>query len=482
MNDGLDIPEVDFLETAAFAFLVFEGKSLQLLRANRCAEQWYELSGTKVLQDLFPRVNVARLQRKLRSGKSFKTAVESDGASSVPSVAQLEVLRFVKQGVELYAAFVVDVASVGERAAIYRSFATLAEADSKTQRRRLASFPEENPNPVLATDLRGEIVYTNPGMDLLVSQLNLNSARELLPSEHIEVVTGARGSGEAESSVGDRIFLWSYHRLAEQHEVHIYGREITAIRTAEQERSRALAELERGKRNQAIGQLAGGFAHDFNNLLAVIAGYTDLALEQPSEDEILRGHLEQVRVAAERGRSIVNQILAFARGERVQFEKVDAKAMLVEVLALLRGSLADEVSLISDLGDGSSDDFQVNGDMVKLEQVVMNLVNNAEHALPTQSGEIRVSLCREASYVVIRVSDNGRGMPPDVRERIFEPYFTTKKQGHGIGMMIVHRIMRDHDGEVGIDSKEGSGTIVTLKFPRKSARRKLLESPPPKSA
>jgi len=305
-------------------------------------------------------------------------------------------------------------------------------------------------------------------MDLLVSQLNLNSARELLPSEHIEVVTGARGSGEAESSVGDRIFLWSYHRRAEQHEVHIYGREITAIRTAEQERSRALAELERGKRNQAIGQLAGGFAHDFNNLLAVIAGYTDLALEQPSEDEILRGHLEQVRVAAERGRSIVNQILAFARGERVQFEKVDAKAMLVEVLALLRGSLADEVSPISDLGDGSSDDFQVNGDMVKLEQVVMNLVNNAEHALPTQSGEIRVSLCREASYVVIRVSDNGRGMPPDVRERIFEPYFTTKRMsgGTGLGLAMVHGIIEEHSGLIEVESEEGRGTTFTIRLPK----------------
>jgi signal transduction histidine kinase len=117
----------------------------------------------------------------------------------------------------------------------------------------------------------------------------------------------------------------------------------------------------------------------------------------------------------------------------------------------------------------------IRGDVEQVKQVFFNVIGNAIDAIP-EGSEIRIISGLDEQYVFAQVVDQGSGISKENISRVFEPYFTTKKTGHGIGMMIVHRIMRDHDGEVGLDSKEGSGTIVTLKFPRKSPRRGLLES------
>ena len=117
----------------------------------------------------------------------------------------------------------------------------------------------------------------------------------------------------------------------------------------------------------------------------------------------------------------------------------------------------------------------IRADVEQVKQVFFNVIGNAIDAVP-EGSEIRIISGLDERHIFAQIVDQGSGISKENISRVFEPYFTTKKTGHGIGMMIVHRIMRDHDGEVGIDSKEGSGTIVTLKFPRKSPRRRLLES------
>mgnify|MGYP002060138165 FL=1 len=119
----------------------------------------------------------------------------------------------------------------------------------------------------------------------------------------------------------------------------------------------------------------------------------------------------------------------------------------------------------------------VNGDSEQLKQVLFNVIGNAIEAIENNS-EIRILTGLEDRFVFAKIIDHGSGISKDDLSKVFEPYYTTKKTGHGIGMMIVHRIMRDHGGDVGIDSKVGAGTIVTLRFPRKSLRSKLLESNP----
>ena len=119
----------------------------------------------------------------------------------------------------------------------------------------------------------------------------------------------------------------------------------------------------------------------------------------------------------------------------------------------------------------------VNGDSEQLKQVLFNVIGNAIEAVENDS-EIRILTGLEDRFVFAKIIDHGSGISKDDLSKVFEPYYTTKRTGHGIGMMIVHRIMRDHGGDVGIDSKVGAGTIVTLRFPRKSSRSKLLESNP----
>ena len=115
------------------------------------------------------------------------------------------------------------------------------------------------------------------------------------------------------------------------------------------------------------------------------------------------------------------------------------------------------------------------GDSDQIKQVFFNVLGNAIDAISTDS-KIRILSGREDRFVFVKFIDHGSGIDKENLSKIFEPYYTTKESGHGIGMMIVHRIMRDHGGDIGIDSKSGAGTIVTLRFPRNSSRGKLLES------
>ena len=117
----------------------------------------------------------------------------------------------------------------------------------------------------------------------------------------------------------------------------------------------------------------------------------------------------------------------------------------------------------------------VNGDVDQLKQAFFNIIGNAIDAVPKNS-EIRIVTGIDSDHVFAQVVDKGTGIRKEALPHVFEPYFTAKKDGHGIGMMIVHRIIRDHGGDVGIDSKQDAGTVVTLRFPRKSPRRELLES------
>ena len=468
----MNLPGFRFLEGSEVAFLVFRDSDLSICHANQCARLWYGDLQVSTFGNLFSRVNVERMRRRLRTGKRFKTAVETDGEGEAPAVAHLEVVRVIHEEGVYFGALIVDVAAVGERAAIYRSFAALAEAEGKSQRRKLASFPRENPNPVLATDPFGAVVYMNPSVNRLIEELKLSGPLDLLPSAHRDLVKAEGGGIDAESNVGDRCFIWSYHALRDPREVRVYGREITAIRAAQRETSLAEAKLERSKRDQAIGQLAGGFAHDFNNLLGVIVGYTDLAAEISGESEMISAHLKQVKVAAERGRSIVAQILAFTRGENIEFGIVEVNDMLAETLALSRGSVSSQVVLSVDAPGDEGGPIHIHGDRGKLQQVLMNLVNNAEDAMGVEGGEIRLSARHDHGDVVIQVIDNGSGMPQEVQERIFEPYFTTKEMsgGTGLGLAMVHGIVSEHQGTIEVSSTLGNGTSFIIRIPESDSQ------------
>ncbi len=242
----------------------------------------------------------------------------------------------------------------------------------------------------------------------------------------------------------------------------------------------ARQELERASRQsqklEALGTLAGGIAHDFNNILMAIVGHTELA--QRTQGETPSGDLAQVLVAADRGRKLVQRILAFSRTREVKRTPVDLARVVREATDLLRSSLPATLEMKLSLSPGTP---HVLSDEIELHQVIMNLATNASHAMPrggTLSIETgayvpddawRAKHARLGGMALARVvvRDQGTGMPPEVAERVFEPFFTTKPagQGTGLGLSVVHGIVVEHGGVIELDTRPGEGTTFTLTFP-----------------
>jgi signal transduction histidine kinase len=227
----------------------------------------------------------------------------------------------------------------------------------------------------------------------------------------------------------------------------------------------------------AIARLASGVAHDFNNLLTVISGYTNLLLGKLAPDDPAHGELEQVARAAERAGDLTRQLLAFSRRQSVRSSVVDMGALVAEVEPILKRVAGDGVHVTAAI---APDLPPVCADPGQIEQVLLNLALNARDAMP-EGGAITVEAAaatldaeaaalagvRPGHYVVIRVRDTGAGMTPDVQARIFEPFFTTKEQGKGtgLGLSTSYGVIRQNNGNIGVASQPGKGTVFTIWLP-----------------
>ncbi|GMV58432.1 MAG: hypothetical protein AMXMBFR72_15390 [Betaproteobacteria bacterium] len=256
--------------------------------------------------------------------------------------------------------------------------------------------------------------------------------------------------------------------------------DISARKDAEAERNRLERQLRQAQKLEAIGTLAGGIAHDFNNILAAILGYGEMVQNEAGEGTRIRRHIDAAMSAALRAKSLVERILAFSRagtGERVT---VPVRAVMEEVLDGIGGALPAGVRLQRDLA-GVADDAGVLGDATQIHQVVLNLCANATHAMRSD-GVLAVSLdtvtldddlvvatstLAPGRYVRLRVADTGSGIEPHVLERIFDPFFTTKEVGvgTGLGLSLVHGIVRDLGGGIAVESQVGRGTTFTVYMP-----------------
>ncbi len=236
--------------------------------------------------------------------------------------------------------------------------------------------------------------------------------------------------------------------------------------TRETELERRLRQVEK---LEALGTLAGGIAHDFNNLLVPIIGFTDLALAQLPPESTAREGLELVASTARRARDLVRRILAFSRGAEGPRGPVSLRKVVSEVGAVLAGSLPPGVRWVEEV---EVEDLRVEGDPAGLHQVLLNLCQNAVHALGEKGGEVRIRAGRRPApgggeEVCIEVADTGCGMPPGVRERAFEPFFTTKPvgQGTGLGLSVVHGVVKGMGGRVEVESTPGGGSTFRVFLP-----------------
>ncbi len=263
--------------------------------------------------------------------------------------------------------------------------------------------------------------------------------------------------------------------------------DITDRKRTEEEQAKLLKQLMHAQKSEAIGTLAGGIAHDFNNILAAIMGYTELVLLDLPQDSQNYKNLKQVYTASTRGRELIRQILTFSRTNEENRMPQNLGLIVKEALRLLRSSLPTSIEIAQDI---DAECGEIMADATQLHQIIMNLGTNAFHAMEEHGGLLSIALHQvhlgedelgrphpPGDYVCLTVRDTGGGIPQADLERIFEPYYTTKKQGKGtgLGLALVQGIVNSHNGMLFLKSIEGEGTIFALYFPVIRADIKVLQ-------
>ncbi|MGD9210709.1 MAG: ATP-binding protein, partial [Desulfobacteraceae bacterium] len=255
-------------------------------------------------------------------------------------------------------------------------------------------------------------------------------------------------------------------------------KEFEAHRNAIADKELLEQQLRQAQKMEAIGTLAGGIAHDFNNILSAIIGFTELTLEDIGTDDILKDNLQEVLIACGRAKDLISQILTFSRHSEKELKPIILSTVAKEIAKLLRATLPSTIEIKQIF----STDKKILGDATQLHQLIMNLSTNAAHAMQKSGGILSLSIMeintdmdaashltelQPGKHLKLEISDTGHGISKSLIERIFDPFFTTKKQGEGtgLGLSVVHGIVRSHHGAIRVESQEGVGTSFRVYFP-----------------
>ena len=247
----------------------------------------------------------------------------------------------------------------------------------------------------------------------------------------------------------------------------------------ERHRQEMEAQLRQAQKMEAIGTLAGGIAHDFNNILGAIIGYAEMAKDASPSGSAAARYLDKVLAAGERAACLVKQILAFSRQASAEPIPLELNHLVKEVIKLLRPALPSTITIRQQLGTAT---HSVLADPTQIHQIVMNLCTNAFHAMEQTGGVLEITLTdhdlsaedlqhqpevQAGKFVALSVADTGPGIAPEIRDKIFVPYFTTKKigKGAGMGLAIVHGIVTTAGGFVICESEQGKGTVFRVFLP-----------------
>ena len=331
--------------------------------------------------------------------------------------------------------------------------------------------------------VRAEVVRSETEQTRLVAEADLIRANgDKAEAERVRLEADVRlVRAEAEKAQAERVRL-----AAEVTRVTAEKERVEAERVrleAEVEHEKLVVQLHQSQRMESLGQLAGGVAHDFNNLLSVILNYAVFVSEalvdesSPTDTKALLDDVQQIHLAAERASLLTHQLLSFARGEVVQARPMSLNEAISSIEQILQRSIGDQIELNVSL---APDLKMVTADPGQIEQIILNLAINARDAMPTGGTLAIETTAREidevngpmygapsGSYICLRISDNGAGMSEEVRNRAFEPFYTTKPRGEGtgLGLSTVYGIVMQSGGFARIYSDEGVGTTFTILLP-----------------
>lgn len=363
---------------------------------------------------------------------------------------------------------------------------------AEEERMRLATAVEQGAESIIITDKKGTIEYVNPAFEQIFGY-----TREEITGRNFKIFKSDRHKNAFFREMWDTITrgqVWSGHLINRKKDGSLceFETTISPIRDASgsiinfvsvnrdvTSEVRMERQLRQAQKMEAIGTLATGIAHDFNNILTAVFGNVQLAkLKLPKESPAIP-KLDNITEAANRAKELVRQVLTFCRQTEHEKRPLDISPVVKEALNLLRASIPATVrfrrSIRSGLGTVSADPTQIH-------QVMMNLCSNAAGSMEKKGGVMEVILkdveiepdrdrlpdLKPGPYVKLSVCDTGHGMSHEVMERIFDPFFTTKKPGHGTGMglAVVHGIVRSHGGAVAVESEPGKGSRFHVYIPR----------------
>jgi PAS domain S-box-containing protein len=371
-----------------------------------------------------------------------------------------------------------------------------AEGGLRRSEANLAALIENTEDLIASRDTYGRLVAFNASFARTVKEISGiqvqpgMTGREYLPDAMREpferLVAGAlkgqqqRGEITGELRGGTRIFEVSLYPIRADGTVigeAEFMRDITERRRAEQALKESEAKLVQSHKMEAIGRLAGGIAHDFNNLLTVITGYASLAIDRVGNRGAVPEELSEIRKSAQKAATLTGQMLAFSRRQVLQPKVFNLNALIMDMTRLLRRLIGEDVELSVTLQEGIGN---IRADPAQIEQVLMNIVINARDAMPhggtvlveTREVESHAGLPHaeipDGHFVVLSITDSGKGMDGETLSRIFEPFFTTKEKGRGtgLGLSTAYGIVKQSGGWIFCTSSPGAGATFRVWLPR----------------
>ena len=365
--------------------------------------------------------------------------------------------------------------------------------EAERQSRQLTAAVEHTAETIIVTDLDSKILYANPAFERLtgygadeVTGCDIRMLRdgELDPEIYDDIMvwvnSGKSWIGELPLKTKSGELLTAERSIAPIRDDNgVVVNHVTAMRDITEEKHR-IQQLEHTQRLESLGILAGGIAHDFNNILTAVMGNAALAGRSLDDTSPAKAFLSRIEASTQRASELCKQMLAYSGKGKFAIKPIDLSALVEEMARLMEVSIEKNVVIKYHLADHLP---AVEADEAQLQQVILNLITNANEAIGSKNGVISFSTgvmhadqlylkqtyteddLPEGSYVFIEVSDTGCGMDAEVLERIFDPFFTTKFTGRGLGMSAVLGIVRGHRGALRVYSEVGQGTTFKMLLP-----------------